>query len=37
MVTHDTGQAERIADRAILIEAGRLIMDGTVREVLHAK
>jgi putative ABC transport system ATP-binding protein len=37
MVTHDTGQAERIADRAILIKAGRLIMDGTVREVLDAE
>ncbi|MGC9968075.1 MAG: phosphate ABC transporter ATP-binding protein [Syntrophobacteraceae bacterium] len=36
-VTHDTAQAERIADRAILIDAGRLILDGTVQEVLHAE
>jgi len=37
IVTHDTAQAERIADRAILIDAGRLILDGTVEEVLHAE
>ncbi len=37
MVTHDTAQAERITNRAILIDAGRLIFDGTVREVLHVK
>jgi ABC-type polysaccharide/polyol phosphate transport system ATPase subunit len=37
MVTHDTGQAERIANRAILIDAGRLVMDGTVQEVIHAE
>lgn len=36
MVTHDTAQAERIANRAILIDAGRLILNGTVKEVLHA-
>ncbi len=35
MVTHDTAQAERIANRAILIDAGRLILEGTVQEVLH--
>ena len=37
IVTHDTAQAERIANRAILIDAGRLILDGTVQEVLHAE
>ncbi len=37
MITHDTAQAERITNRAILIDAGRLILDGTVREVLHAE
>ncbi|SPF49098.1 Phosphate import ATP-binding protein PstB 1 [Syntrophobacter sp. SbD1] len=37
MVTHDTAQAERIADRAILIEAGRLILNGSVQEVLNAE
>ncbi len=34
MVTHDTAQAARIANRAILIENGRLVRDGTVQEVL---
>jgi putative ABC transport system ATP-binding protein len=37
IVTHDTAQAERIASRAILIDAGRLILNGTVQEVLHAQ
>ncbi|MGB6066601.1 MAG: phosphate ABC transporter ATP-binding protein [Desulfomonilaceae bacterium] len=37
MVTHDTAQAARIANRAILIHAGRLVCDGTVPEVLHAE
>ncbi len=37
MVIHDTAQAERITNRAILIDAGRLILDGTVQEVLHVK
>lgn len=36
MITHDTAQAERIANRAILIEAGQLVRSGTVEEVLHA-
>jgi ABC-type methionine transport system ATPase subunit len=36
IVTHDTAQAERIASRAILIDAGQLILNGTVKEVLHA-
>jgi putative ABC transport system ATP-binding protein len=37
IVTHDTAQAQRIASRAILIDAGRLILNGTVQEVLHAE
>jgi putative ABC transport system ATP-binding protein len=37
MVTHDAGQAERIAGRAILIKAGRLILNDTVQQVLHAE
>jgi putative ABC transport system ATP-binding protein len=37
MITHDSAQAARIANRAILINAGRLICDGTVPEVLHAE
>jgi len=36
IVTHDTAQAERIASRAILIDAGQLILNSTVKEVLHA-
>ncbi len=37
MVTHDGAQAGRITNRAILIDAGRLILDGTVQEVLHVE
>jgi putative ABC transport system ATP-binding protein len=37
IVTHDTAQAERIASRAILLEAGRLVLSGTVQEVVHAE
>lgn len=37
MVTHDSAQAERVARRAILIDAGRLVLDGSVREVLRAR
>ena len=37
IVTHDAGQAERIARRAILINAGRLILNDTVQQVLHAE
>jgi putative ABC transport system ATP-binding protein len=37
IVTHDIAQAERIASRAILLDAGRLILNGTVKEVLHAE
>lgn len=37
IVTHDTAQAERIADRAMLMKAGRLVTVGPVTEVLHAE
>jgi len=36
VVTHDTAQAERLAQRAVLMEAGRMIRIGPVQEVLHA-
>jgi len=37
IVTHDMAQAARIAKRAILINAGRLVRVGTVQEVLNAE
>lgn len=37
IVTHNASQAARIASRAILISSGRLILNGTVQEVLHAE
>jgi putative ABC transport system ATP-binding protein len=37
IVTHNTAQAARIVSRAILISSGRLILNGTVQEVLHAE
>lgn len=37
IITHDNAQAQRTANRAILIDAGRLIRDGAVDEVLHAQ
>lgn len=36
MVTHDMTQAARLADRALLMEAGRIVRSGTVTEVLNA-
>ena len=36
VVTHDTAQAERLAQRAVLLEAGRIVRCGPVQEVLHA-
>jgi len=36
VVTHDTAQAERLAQRAVLLEAGKIVRVGSVREVLHA-
>jgi putative ABC transport system ATP-binding protein len=36
MVTHDMAQAARMADRAMILRAGRLVRIGPVSEVLHA-
>jgi putative ABC transport system ATP-binding protein len=36
MVTHDAAQALRLAERALVMEAGRIVREGAVREVLHA-
>lgn len=36
MVTHDIAQAARLADRALMIEQGRIVRDGSVKEVLGA-
>ena len=36
VVTHDTAQAVRLADRALILERGRVTRDGPVHEVLHA-
>lgn len=36
MVTHDTAQAQRLAQRALLLEAGKIVRVGPAREVLHA-
>ena len=36
MVTHDMAQAARLADRALVLEGGRIVRAGAVGEVLHA-
>jgi energy-coupling factor transporter ATP-binding protein EcfA2 len=36
VVTHDTEDAERIADRALVLGNGKIIADGQVTDVLHA-
>lgn len=36
MVTHDVRQAGRLADRALLLDSGRIVRIGSVNEVLHA-
>ncbi|MBZ5722214.1 MAG: phosphate ABC transporter ATP-binding protein [Acidobacteriia bacterium] len=36
MVTHDIAQASRLADRALVLEHGRIVREGSVKEVLHA-
>jgi putative ABC transport system ATP-binding protein len=36
LVTHDTAQASRLAERALLLEAGHVERIGSVSEVLHA-
>jgi putative ABC transport system ATP-binding protein len=35
IITHDMAQAVRIADRSIVVEAGRLVAIGPTQEVLH--
>jgi len=36
IVTHDTAQAARLAQRALLLAAGRVVRSGPINEVLHA-
>lgn len=36
VVTHDLAQAGRLAERALVLEAGRIVRSGFVDEVLHA-
>jgi len=36
LVTHDTAQAARLAERALVLEAGRILRLGPTNEVLHA-
>jgi ABC-type iron transport system FetAB ATPase subunit len=36
IVTHDTAQAARMADRALILDAGRVLRIGSINEVLHA-
>lgn len=36
MVTHDLAQATRLADRAVVLEHGRVVRSGPVKEVIHA-
>jgi len=36
LVTHDMGQAARLAQRVLILEAGRIVRSGTVEEVLRA-
>jgi len=36
LVTHDVAQAARLARRALVLEAGRILRSGTVEEVLRA-
>jgi len=36
LVTHDTAQAARLAERALVLESGRVIRNGPINEVLHA-
>jgi putative ABC transport system ATP-binding protein len=36
IITHDMLQAARIADRAMVLEAGKMVAIGPTKEVLHA-
>jgi len=35
-VTHDVAQAARLGQRVLMLEAGRIVRNGTVEEVLGA-
>jgi putative ABC transport system ATP-binding protein len=37
IVTHDPAQAHRLADRTMILEAGRLVALGPTKEVLHVR
>jgi putative ABC transport system ATP-binding protein len=36
LVTHEAAQAQRLAERALVLEAGQIVRNGPVKEVLHA-
>ena len=36
IVTHDVAQAGRLAERALMMESGRIVRSGRVSEVIHA-
>jgi len=36
LVTHDTAQAARLAERALVMNTGQILRDGPINEVLHA-
>jgi putative ABC transport system ATP-binding protein len=36
LVTHDTAQAARLSEQALLLEGGRIVRAGGIQEVLHA-
>jgi putative ABC transport system ATP-binding protein len=36
LVTHDAAQAMRLAQRALVLEAGRIVRAGNIQEVLRA-
>jgi ABC-type glutathione transport system ATPase component len=36
LVTHDVAQATRLAERALILEAGRIVRNGPVTGVFHA-
>lgn len=36
IVTHDAAQAARLAERALVMEAGRIVREGAIQEVFHA-
>lgn len=36
LTTHDLAEAERVADRVVIIDRGRLVVDGTPRDLMDA-